>query len=103
MSMTKRWYEKRVSRIAYELADHSITGPTTEAREELEDRVWDAFSRHEGILKRLETRFGLDSWSRDVVHAADVQSPGLPGIAAAIVGAIAEELTMDPAREMVTA
>ena len=93
MSMTSQWYEKRVSRIAYELADVSSTGPTPEARGEFEERVWDAFERHDGILERLEKRLGLDSWSNDVVHVADVEASGLEGIAAAIMGAMAHAIT----------
>jgi hypothetical protein len=92
MSMTSQWYEKRVSRIAYELADASRTGPTPEARSEFEERVWDAFERHDGILERLEKRLGLDSWSNDVVHIADVEASGLEGIAAAIMGALSEAI-----------
>ena len=93
MSMTSRWYEKRVSRIAYELADVSSTGPTPEARSEFEERVWDAFERHDGILERLEKRLGLDSRNNDVVHIADVEAPSVEGIAAAIMGALAESIT----------
>jgi len=92
MSKTSQWYEKRVSRIAYELADYSSAGPTPEARIAFEERVWDAFERHDGILERLEERFGLDAWSPDVVHAADVVAPGLAGIAAAIMGALSEAI-----------
>ena len=83
MSMIIQWYEKRVSRIAYELADVSSTGPTPGARSEFEERVWDAFERHDGIIERLEKHLGLDSWSNDVVHIADVEASGLEGIAAA--------------------
>lgn len=93
MSMTKHWYEKRVSRIAYELADVSSTGPTPEARCEFEERVWNAFERHDGILERLEKRFGLDAGSNDVMHIADVVAPGMEGIAAAIMGALSEAIT----------
>lgn len=91
--MTKRWYEKRVSRIAYELADCSSTGPTSEAREDFEDRLWDAFTRRPAIIDRLERRLGLNAWNRDVVHVADMEAPGLEGIAAAIMGALSQHIS----------
>ncbi len=57
MSAVKRFISNRIRVLAYEMADHTATGPTNEARSDYEERIWEAWERSPGLLDRLDKAY----------------------------------------------
>jgi hypothetical protein len=57
MSAVERFISNRIRILAYEMADHSVTGPTNEARADLEERIWEAWERNDRVLDRLDCMY----------------------------------------------